>query len=74
MIAIVYCPGENRVLAAAENIVSATCHLHDPPAEGTRIENINEEVYPGTTGWSAGDGTIINNYDDWLTYLEKYIQ
>lgn len=73
MIQIIYCPEELRVLVVNTTLISAQCDNHNPFIEGFKVSDIDEEKYDGSSGWITKNGTVINNYAQWLTYLERYI-
>lgn len=79
MIKLVYCEEHSKVLAANHGCVEGA-HKHGVDengksifVDGVLIDNIDEPNYDGSNGFKTSDGTIINDANDWLVYLEKYI-
>lgn len=72
MINIAYCPDCIPKMVVASNMGGATC-FHEDPVEHICVIVEVDEVQPTEYPHTTADSTVVNDPDEWLAYLGKYI-
>lgn len=73
MISIAYCKNCNPTKIISAGNITSPVYYNGEAGEQPVLNDIEEPNYDNIPDFKTKDGTVINNSDEWLSYLAKYI-